>query len=62
MGICSTFVDWDGQVIQDCKCVSQAATHGVPIAALPFLAEQQENADKAVGRVSESQLLQTCKD
>lgn len=32
-------------------CVSQAAFHGVPIAALPFLAEQQENADKAVGRV-----------
>ncbi|EIE24827.1 UDP-Glycosyltransferase/glycogen phosphorylase [Coccomyxa subellipsoidea C-169] len=28
----------------------EAAYHGVPIIALPFLAEQRENADKAVGR------------
>ncbi|BDA49333.1 UDP-glucuronosyltransferase 2A1 [Coccomyxa sp. Obi] len=28
----------------------EAAYHGVPIAALPFFADQPENADKAVGR------------
>lgn len=31
--------------------MSQAAYHGVPIVALPFFADQHENADKAVGRV-----------
>ena len=31
--------------------MSQAAYHGVPLIALPFFAEQRENADKAVRRV-----------
>lgn len=39
----------------------QAAYHGVPIAALPFFADQPENADKAVGRVGDTnQPLSAC--